>query len=81
MHKIVAETFLSNPKNKPKVQHKDGVYDNNHISNLRWINEDEKVCVRKVNSDDTGGCRKIAELDVHGNIIKTWKSMTAVQKV
>ena len=36
MHRIVAETLIPNPDNKPTVNHKDGDKKNNHPSNLEW---------------------------------------------
>lgn len=40
-HRIVAETFLENPKNKPTVNHKDGNRQNNNLSNLEWATYSE----------------------------------------
>jgi hypothetical protein len=41
IHRIIAEMFLSNPKNKPEVNHNDGNKLNNHISNLEWMTSSE----------------------------------------
>ena len=37
LHRIVAITFLSNPENKPHVNHLDKNKVNNNISNLEWV--------------------------------------------
>lgn len=36
VHRLLAETFIPNPDNKPCVDHKDGDRQNNSLSNLRW---------------------------------------------
>lgn len=36
IHRLLAETFIPNPDNKPCVDHKDGNRQNNALSNLRW---------------------------------------------
>lgn len=41
LHRIVAETFIPNPDNKPCVDHIDGDKKNNSVSNLRWVTHKE----------------------------------------
>lgn len=41
VHRIVAETFISNPEHKPCVDHIDGNIYNNTVYNLRWVTYEE----------------------------------------
>lgn len=40
-HRLVAEAFLDNLNDKPHINHKDGVRDNNILSNLEWVDRSE----------------------------------------
>lgn len=42
LHRLIAETFIPNPKKKLTVDHKDGNRQNNSISNLRWATYNEQ---------------------------------------
>ena len=43
VHRQVAAAFLSNPDQRPEVNHKDGNKENNHISNLEWSTRSENA--------------------------------------
>lgn len=70
VHRIMAETFIPNPKNLPEVDHIDNNKENNDISNLRWISSfDNKSRIpfgtrSKCRIGSKNGNAKLTEKDV-----------------
>lgn len=75
VHRLVAETFLTNINNLPAVNHIDGNKENNKVDNLEWCtySENMKHAVR------TGlfkpKKKAVKQYDKDGNFIKKWDTI------
>lgn len=76
IHRLVAIAFIPNPKNKPYVNHKNGIRDDNRIENLEWVTASENT----IHSWNTGLSkssveRKVVQYNLSGEKIAEYKSI------
>lgn len=79
IHRLVAKTFIPNPKNLPQINHKDGNKSNNNIDNLEWCTNEEN----QIHSWKTGlrkYPKKVLQYDLKMNFIKEWESTKEIYK-
>ena len=75
IHRLVAQYWVENPKNKKEVNHKDGNKENNIFSNLEWVTSSENQKHRHSIGISKTSNRKIGKFTVGGELIAIYNSI------
>lgn len=62
VHRLVALTFLSNPDNKPEINHIDEIKGNNNLNNLEWVTHKENMLHSQIGEKHHSA--KLSEIDI-----------------
>lgn len=81
IHRLVAETFISNPSQKEQVNHIDGNKRNNCVNNLEWCTQTEnirhamKTGLLNIKGVDNPRSKTVVQMDLEGHILNTFHSL------
>lgn len=76
VHRLVALTFISNPKNYPCINHKGENKENNYVDNLEWCTvQYNNIYSDRVSRVANKRKKKIAKYDLNGNLICIYNSI------
>ncbi|MBQ4031321.1 MAG: HNH endonuclease [Bacilli bacterium] len=82
VHRLVAQTFIPNPLNKPQINHIDGNKLNNCVNNLEWCTPSEnqihayRTGLKKpLCSEKNKYSKKVNQYDVENKLIKTYNAV------
>ena len=75
VHVLVAMAFITNPQNKPIVNHINGIRDDNRVINLERATHCENSGSMKLSQMQGDRGRKIVQFGIDGKYIRTWDSI------
>ena len=79
LHRLICECFIENQYNKPCINHKNGIKNDNRVENLEWCSYSENNIHAYFIGLKTN-CKKVKQIDENNKIINVFYSMNEASK-
>ena len=81
VHRLIANTFLSNNKNLEVVNHKNHIKYDNRVDNLEWCTvKENNIHGTRTKRASEKRFKKVIQLDLNDNVLNEFESMTQAEQ-